>query len=169
MATPATRPAGSSPTPTVRTPPRVLSLRVVRYSALNPDPPFAAQTTNTVAVQRLFAATLAAPLYSHQGDWGCYDAGVSYLLTFSSATGVVLRAWLEGGAGCPGLGLFDWPNGCRDDTDAYEQLVADTLHVPVADLSINPVLSMPPGAPTAPATPSAAELPPTATLLGCHR
>ena len=144
-----------------------LRVRITRYGSMNPAPAFAAGSTNAPAVQRLYAATLAAPPYSYAGSWGC-NIDDTYLLIFSDATGVVLRAEMMGNVGCPHLNLSDTPNGCRDSTDAYVELLAATLDVPVSDLStVTGGIQPGPGVPLATSEPSATDLPPGASIPSC--
>ena len=100
--------------------------------------------TDAVAVQQLYATTLALPVPPHGQFCGNYRGG-GYQITFLRGTTVVLQAFMPDGY-CPRV-LLTQPDGCREPTSQYQAQLGALLGMPLRRLVDD---SAAPGEPTAP-------------------
>lgn len=128
------------------------TLQIVRFSNFPQYrvAPFTADTTDEAKVRKLYAAALALPPTAH-GRWCPIDIGVYYELTFERQGAIVLQAILSGG--CPTLRVSN-PAGCRDASGPFQQELADTLGVPLFDLTFDGAGTAGPSGPLAPTVPT---------------
>jgi hypothetical protein len=130
---------------TIGADPAFTSLSVVRDGGFpgNHVPPFAATTTDSGRIGKLYHAFLTLPKFP-TGVMSCpADFGMQYQLAFTETNGAVLHATVKPD-GCEGATMDELGSRWAAPDGAFWQTFADTCGVPVGLLS-SPMVPRDPG------------------------